>query len=91
MKLKADGILARDRRWRQFSSRGIGATCLNPRSATDVNIGPDIMQRKEMGMEHLRVRPTSTWKIVILWAAVFVQVIWGIYYTAESSLKMMAR
>jgi hypothetical protein len=42
-------------------------------------------------MEHLRVRPTSTWKIVILWAAVFVQVIWGIYYTAESSLKMMAR
>jgi hypothetical protein len=64
---------------------------LNSRSATDGNIGLEIMQRKEMGMEHFRVRSTSSWKIVILWVAVLVPVIWGIYYTAESSLKMMAR
>ena len=44
-----------------------------------------------MGMEHFRVRSTSSWKVVILWVAVLVPVIWGIYYTAESSLKMMAR
>jgi hypothetical protein len=41
-------------------------------------------------MEDLRVRPASKWKIIVAWVVVLLPVIWGIYYTLVSSLKMMA-
>jgi hypothetical protein len=41
-------------------------------------------------MEHLRVRLASNWRILVLWVAVLLPVVWGIYYTIEDSLHMMA-
>jgi hypothetical protein len=41
-------------------------------------------------MEHLRVRLASNWRILVLWVAVLLPVVWGIYYTIKDSLDMMA-
>lgn len=46
---------------------------------------------RERKMEQFRTRSKPSWKIVVLWVLVLAPVVWAIYFTLESSLKMMAR
>jgi hypothetical protein len=45
---------------------------------------------KEDGMEDLGIRRTISWKIVVAWVIVLAPVVWAIYYTLASSLKLIA-